>query len=492
MKRMKDILKRFLVWIGAATMLLISIASWGCQKPMDATYAEPNDVERIYISAVESTQAATIPAPVPEGNYVWETASASGNIQIHVDAPVTIPNKPLRVTRFIGDGFTQEQVTGIFNHVFAGKSPTTTDGVNLPTKDEVRAQVEAMKQALIDGTYDTQEFSPEEFQQIIESYEADTENLPDSRAEVIPCDGIMQERYNDAMDCGYKELAASCKEDSSLLITSYPLSANNNWASNCIYTKYNNPYYNMHEAVEIMDSNALPENAAKIAYSFDEAKALADGIVASTGVSTTLKTTYLISDVQKGDVDGIVRDAEQWAYKFVYQRSIDGIPIATDTWDSVGFIDEKIECLVDNSGLAEFTWMSPITTMPDSVGGGETISFDAAKEVFQSTAMFTYGNRAKVTSEKLDHVEYTVQVDDIQLCYMPLSTPESSEGAVVPAWVFYGNIKHQLFWKDGTILDLGWAQGGNGNTNSRVLRGKTIVFALNAIDGSVIDVAQGY
>ena len=489
MKYWIEMRKRFLLWISVVTLVA---AFTGCQKPTDETYTEPDDVERIYMTAAESTQSAATPAPAPEGNYVWETASASGNLQIHVDAPVTIPNQPLCVTRFVGNGFTQEQVTGIFNHVFAGKSPMTTVGINLPTKDGVRAQIAAMKQALIDGTYDTQEFTPEEFQQVIESYEAEIDELPDTPAEAIPCDGIMQTLYNDAIDSEYKWLAASCKDDCSLSVKSYPMSASGNWASSLYYTKFDVPYYNMHEAIEITDSSALPKNAARIAYSFDEAKALADGVVASSGITATIKTAYLISDVQKGDVDYLVRDAEQWAYKFVYQRSIDGVPVATDAWDSVGFINEKIECLVDSGGLAEFTWKSPITTMPDSVGGGETISFDAAKEIFQSTAMLTYGNRAKLTSEKLDHVEYTVQVDDIQLCYMPLSTPESGEGAVVPAWVFYGNIKHQLFWKDGTMLDLGWAQGGNGNTGSQVLRGKTIVFAINAIDGSVIDVAQGY
>ncbi len=490
MKRMIAMIKQFLIWIGAAALLLFSVA---CKQEIGADYQEPNDVERLYISVAENAEEATAtPASVPDGRYVWDNASNNGNLTIHVDATVTVPERPLYVTRFMSDGFRQEQITGLFNHLFAGKEATTTVGYNYPTKAELREQIANLKRQLEEGTYDTQEFTAEEFQSFIDMMEASIEDALEKPAEVIPADGTMQTMYNEVMQSEYQMLSAVCAGESIMRVDSYPATANSAVWSECWYNRINEPYYNMLEAIEITDNNALPDHADRVSYSYAEAKALADGVVASTGVPAEMQTAYLINDMQNGHVDGIVRDAEAWAYKFIYQRTVDGVPIAVDAWDSSAFVDEKMEVIIDSDGIANFLWKSPLTLTADSVGGGQLLPFDDAREIFESTAVFTYADRAKLQGEKVDHVEYAVDVNDVRLCYVCITEQESGEGLIVPAWIFYGDITHKIHWKDGTVLDLGFAQGGSGQTGSQAFRGPTIVFAINAVDGSVIDVAQGY
>ena len=490
MKKIKLVWKRFLLWIGATALLLSSAA---CKQEISADDQEPNDVERLYISLAENTEeASATPAPAPDNRYVWDTSAYGSNMTIHVDAPVTVPDQPLYVTRFISDGFHQEQITDLFNHLFAGKEATTTVGFNDPTKAELRELVAELKRQLAEGTYDTQEFSAEEFQSFIDMMEESVKDAPEKPAETIRANGTMQTMYNEAMDSDYQMLSAICEGDCSLNVTSYPAAVNSAVWSECRFAVIDAPYYNMLEAVEITDGNALPKHTDRVSYSYMDAKALADGVVASTGVPAEMQTAYLMNDVQNGTVDGIVRDAETWAYKFVYQRTVDGIPVAVDAWDSSAFVDEKMEVIIDSNGIADFLWKSPLTLTADPVGGGQLLPFDEARVIFESSAVFTYADRAKLQGEKVDHVEYGVNVNNVQLCYICITKQESGEGLIVPAWIFYGDITHKIHWKDGSVLDLGLEQGGSGRTGSQVLRGHTIVFAINAVDGSVIDVAQGY
>ena len=85
--------------------------------------------------------------------------------------------------------------------------------------------------------------------------------------------------------------------------------------------------------------------------------------------------------------------------------------------------------------------------------------------------------------------DYTIQVDidDIELCLLRVreQNGDDTAGLLVPAWVFYG---HNI------------AAGPTGDMSYDFLGGVSkswpeapiILLAINAIDGSVIDMAKGY
>ncbi|MDO4540943.1 MAG: DUF6034 family protein, partial [Syntrophomonadaceae bacterium] len=95
------------------------------------------------------------------------------------------------------------------------------------------------------------------------------------------------------------------------------------------------------------------------------------------------------------------------------------------------------------------------------------------KDIFETMVVEFY----KTESVRYDghQWEYAVTVDSIALSLLRIRDVSTEErvGLYVPAWVFYGET---------TI--------SGEPTNKQ--RGPRIVFAINALDGSVINMEQGY
>ena len=91
-------------------------------------------------------------------------------------------------------------------------------------------------------------------------------------------------------------------------------------------------------------------------------------------------------------------------------------------------------------------------------------------------------------------MEIDATISRVQLCYLLIKdqNAENNTGLLVPAWVFYGDIVSQTFWNDGTSYDPLYRQGMSGASGCSFSLGPTIVFAVNAVDGSVIDPSLGY
>lgn len=122
------------------------------------------------------------------------------------------------------------------------------------------------------------------------------------------------------------------------------------------------------------------------------------------------------------------------------------------------------------------------------------LSFAQAQEIFEKMAPIVYGAQTASANPKLDRVALDIDVSQAQLCLLRIrdQTAESKSGLLVPAWVFYGTIVTQTFWKDGSAYAPFYRQGMNGASGCDFLPGPTIVFAINAVDGSVIDTSLGF
>ena len=66
----------------------------------------------------------------------------------------------------------------------------------------------------------------------------------------------------------------------------------------------------------------------------------------------------------------------------------------------------------------------------------------------------------------------------------------SLRGLLVPAWVFYGKILDETIYDDGTKVRMFTCFGGGGG--NEYYDGPTIVFCINAVDGSIINPILGY
>lgn len=500
MERMKQLFRRFLVWIGAAFMLLGFSA---CGRTDAGTYAMPTDVERLFTTAAELESLATTTPDydLPNGNFEWAYKSENGNLVVSVNAPIRVPATPLTIRHVSAEGFTQSQVTGIFHRLFAGQTVTTKIGENVQTKVEIQAQLEQMQQALSDGTYTEYGFTKGEYEEAIRQQEAALESAPNAtKGGRVATDGtlltVRDTEYGD-----YQVLSAQTDANDSLVVRSAPSHDRSALQSSVAYDRYNAPDYSMLDAVAILPGDTLPKLAqGKLECAFDEAKRLSDDLIVSADVDVSLLAAYVVDDRQVGSTDGVFQDAAHFAYVFQYTRTIGGIPVATDCWtDDDGssafpWDQERISVTVDDAGIAQFRWDEPLTLQADTTDCASILTFPQAQEIFEKMIPLIYEAQTTSANPKLDRVKIDIGLTAAQLCLFRMKDPtaESKSGILVPAWVFYGNIVSQTFWKDGTASDPTHRQGMNGSAGCDFSPGPTIVLAVNAIDGSVIDASMGY
>lgn len=487
-----------LVLAGALALSLCACA--GSEAP--ANSAPQPKVERL---ALEQPQGETVQSggyDLPSGNYVWDETRENGYLRIHVNAEVTAPDIAPAAAGVTADGFTQAQITGLFDFLFAGQKVTATIGQNVQTKDEIKIQLDKMKQALEDGTYTESGLNREEYEQAIAEQEEAYRNAPetDTSTQTVS-DGALQ-TVNDG-DGDYLALYARSEIGSQFTVSSYPAGHASQLQSTVSYLRSGAPEYGMLNAVRLREDEELPQRAqGKLTVSYADAKALADGLLEAAGVDSALLATYLADDAQAGVSDGVVRAAEQYAYVFQYERVVSGVPAATDVWEdntaeSRPWNYEKIEVTVDNEGIAAFYWREPVTVTGETEQAETLLTFPQAREIFETIAPIAYGAQTSSANPSLDRVEIDLSVSSVQLCLLRVWNGENADrseksGSLVPAWVFYGDVVDQVFWKDGTSYDAYYRQGMNGAGGSAFCKGLTIVFAVNAVDGSVIDPSVGY
>ena len=500
MQRIKLWFKRFLLWVGATTLLLGVSA---CGRANDETYHMPTDVERLFTTAeqLEATTTAGLEETPTAERFIWRYTSEDGFLTIDADAPITEPETPLFMTHVSGQGFTQSQITGLFNHLFNGKPVYTIVGENVQTKAIVQSQLEKMNRVLESGTYSDYGFTKEEYEEAISQQEATLQTAPAASAgERITTDGTLLSVRN-AESGNYLALNARSDANDSLDIRSAPSSDRSRLASTCRYDRYGAPEYSMLDAVAVQPGETLPKPAqGKLLASFEEAKAESDSLIATAGIDVSLLAAYVVNDRQAGYADGVAQDAAHYAYEFFYTRSIAGVSIAADTWADDGGTNgfpwqyEQISVVVDDAGIAQFRWSEPITLQDETTNCACILTFPRAQEIFEKMAPLVYGSQTSSANTKLDRVEIGIDISHVQLCLLRVKdqTAESKTGLIIPAWVFYGDIVSQTFWKDGSSYNPLYREGMNGANGSDFLPGPTIVFAINAVDGSVIDTSQGY
>ena len=500
MKRLKQYLQRFLLWIGATGLLLSMVA---CANVDQDEYRMPTETERMFTTAEQLGARAATPSDyqLPDGNYDWSVQSDDGNLNVTCNASVHAPQTSLFLAGASGEGFTQPQITGIFRYLFNGQAVATLIGKNVQTKASVQEQLDQMKQILQENAYSDYGFTKEEYEEAIARQEAALLAAPAaSEGERISTDGTLLPVRDDVQG-NYQALEARTEAGDTLSVRSAPANDRSQLPSTCRFERYGAPEYNMLDAVSVQGGDPLPQAAqGKLNRTLSEAKQLSDGLLASAGTDTTCLAAYVVGDRQTGNADGLVQAAAHYAYRFVYGRIANGVPVATDAWtedDSVSEYPwpyEQIAVIVDDEGIAQFQWVEPVTVQNEETDRVSPISFPQATEIFEKMIPVIYGSQTYSANPKIDHMNVRIDVNDIQLSMLRIKNPsaESKTGLLVPAWVFYGTIVSQTFWNDGTADSPNYRQGMNGAEGCDFAPGPTIVLAINAVDGSIIDTSQGY
>ncbi len=166
-------------------------------------------------------------------------------------------------------------------------------------------------------------------------------------------------------------------------------------------------------------------------------------------------------------------------WHFLYLRKLDDVFVNNqagfkyaDGWQSGSYVkkmwgSEAIAICVNDSGVVNFHYLSPLEIKETVVEQSRIKSFKEVKETFEK--MVVIANKPD-SEEDLANGGVSVKVTDVRLVYTRISEKDSFDtGLIVPIWDF-----------EGTIVDeYGHEKTGN-------------ILSINAIDGSVINQELGY
>lgn len=461
-----------------AAMLAAALLLAGCQPTPEQPIVMQKDMEQM----LEKAQDTQSPAAeqtlaerygIPE-RLTEEWSGADGKLTIRIDAPIAAPEHAMPIVRVRAEGFSQETATALFHHFMDGKTAVTYNpGPHVMTKADIEATILLYKQQIADGTIEAQQMmTPEEAEEEIRRLEEEYRTAPAAADdEPTVSDGAMllhEESYSSGHTVIKEriyELSVTAGEE--YLSVRRPAQDNGSLTGSLQYSADDDlgRFYNGAPRV-------APENAPqgeRPSLSLEEARALCGEVFQAMGVS----------DVQPAQAY-VTGSPGDYAYILYYVRTVAGVPAALCTESFAGSESgvslpwdyEQIRFLVTDGGIAEMSWDSPTVTGEVVTENARLLAWQEIREIVETILFTIYEPKTEFEDASR---RIGVTIDDIQLSLLRVreNNAQGRSGFYVPAWVFYGE----------EYLD---------DFPSVVGVDKHIVLAINAVDGSVIDLAKGY
>jgi hypothetical protein len=483
----------------------------GCMKTPETDAVVQKNTEALVSKATEEDENRK---PLAENreetpkHYSWNYDNGAGTVHIDAESDVTLPeSETIPMYKLSSTGFTQEQVTGLYDYLFEGRETYQIQGESF-TKEACEKKMVNIKKEIEDlekpgdGSEEWEEESREQsrtyLRERLEELSAEYDGLPtESELKKIPVDATLVEKTSilEGDDGAYEEktLEMHCESDAGdrLSVTNVPVDSGA-WP-NILYRKEGKYDYDGVIGLPVTPEEANEKKSAELPYSYEEAKALADGAVREAGVEGEVAQTELMEGEIRGE-ESAVSSGEYTAFRFRYARRVDGIPVAVTSSTYISGDEtaqiwsyEQLMITVSEVGIQDIRWEAPISLDETVTSDVPILSFDDAAAVFEEVAPLAYEGKWEAYSEepKTD-CTMEIHVDKVCLSLMRVKNDGSKrQGLYVPAWVFYGTE---------TKIERADSQEDSGGEDSWSSTEDVpwIVLAVNAVDGTVIDQVEGY
>lgn len=228
--------------------------------------------------------------------------------------------------------------------------------------------------------------------------------------------------------------------------------------------------------VECVDNEPLT-------LSLDEAQGKAEALLNQVGLKD-------YACYEKGKFSQVVGERERESdedtvqyrdiYRFLFLRKLDNVFVNNqaghkmiDEWQGKDYVkkmweNEVVSVAVNDSGIVDFYYLSPLSIDETVVEKSNVKSFDEIKDTFEQ--MVVIENAPDAIEELKENEKVSIKVTDVRLVYTRISEKDSFDtGLIVPVWDFEGTVTNEY----------GMEKTGN-------------ILSINAIDGSVINRELGY
>ena len=197
------------------------------------------------------------------------------------------------------------------------------------------------------------------------------------------------------------------------------------------------------------DGTNLTEAAAKsLTISYDDAQALCTGFFEAAGFSRDdfrMTDAFVLDDTGADEQPG-----SNYAYRFIYTRMVENIPLFLDKTGQLNNEDEAftlpwsyeyIEFTIDSKGIVSIRWQDPIRVGNIIENASALKPFDEIMDVFDGMMKTSYEGIVLTTFG--GEVEFDINVDSIEFCLLRIREQggAQTDGLLIPAWVFSGHNK---------------------------------------------------
>lgn len=491
-----------------AITLVFGLTMTGCAKTPDQALVAQKNNERLEEAAKAEPQDGTSlqeVAATTTSTYDFTYSSEDGRISIQADqVPVTLPVKDTIPMYHVSCGeIPQEVADKVYDYFFpeGGYTFTGTDRTRAKIDEEILELQQGMATVKDDAHLPDEE--KEEYIQNLEGMLADLQeqrkDAPEqSTLKLEPKDSTYGEELYDTMS-GPKQVKAlnvvSKDQKSFLYITS--ADANSPVASSLGFEGDASWAYSPDAGSPVdMCSDA---EIAQIGISLEDAAAVVNDFTDKIGMNWEIHDISCVKGYKDvGDIKGdseMTYSTDYTAFQFVLTQSIDGIQSAVTSSaevpeddSSVDWLYEQISIFVESKGIVKVNWHYPVVvedTVSENVG---IISFDAAKDIFENMMPLTAKGDLERWNDEYLEIKETINVSDVRLGLMRVRNNGSDRtGLMTPVWLFYGDYNRSFHYLPGAEALL---HGGEDYEFAEPH--PWILLAINAVDGSVIDITEGY
>lgn len=494
-----------------AVFLMAAASIWlmtGCAKTPDTSLVTQKNNDRLKEAALdtedENRKSLDEVKQSTTDQYTFEYTSEDGKVHISADAQVTLPETSSIPMYSLSCGeFTQEQVTSAFDYLLSGKETWIMTGEDY-SKEMADADILEAKQAIAEAESnpdldeEARQYQIESYQSILDDIQEQYDSLPETaNPQKEPVDSTFRTAEVQTLAGAeqYQQVEAHTDEGDSFIAQSFALGSDG--SSQIYYEKASGESYYRLENGEVVTEQQADE-LCKCDLSYAEAKELSDGFLEAVGVPVQLVQVSLQKagtslEDEEEQIETITYEEDYSAYCFYYGRIIDGTPVAVTSSQYVPHEDtaptwlyESIRILVNSEGIVGVDWSFPVELNETIASDVDILEFSDAAAIFEEMAPLVYqGNVEETEDNTTIQSSFDVKVDRVELNLMRIKDSGTERtGLYTPAWVFYGTqIEHLYYMEDQFASD----------PNLDVTEDTPwIILAVNAIDGSIIDVTAGY
>ena len=502
-------------WVGVSVVSVLLLGMTACAETPDSNIVAQKNHERLREEAQQTPDAENTLQGAAEkapAHYDYLYQNGEQTLTVTADADVWLPEKDvIPMYEMTGAPFSQDMVTRVYDYFFEGQETYTLEGTDV-TKEVVAEELLNLKalleqeKAVTDSKAKWTEDDIQNLEEMIADMEEEYKTAPEeSTLHKVPVDSTIHVLDDMQSSDNRKYEGVNCHSDTAyFFVLNAPADASS-WTTMKYYgdSRYN---YSGQEGEQLLTEEDKRKAGEAIGISYEDAKKIADDFFHTIGIEAeecaSFQTTGWL-DVEEeatdkwlyeNDTDVAQYPDQPTAYRFIYARLIDGIPIAATSSSTVPhdttsiiWCYENLELFVEPQGIVDFSWEFPtevMDTVSENVG---ILSFEEAAEIFETMMPIQYEGELEEMEDNTEDFQcsYEITVNRVELSLMRVRDSGGERtGLFTPTWVFYGTEVHNYHayseysgqWED-------W---------SNVESAPWIVLAVNAVDGSVIDIVEGY